>query len=254
MDQRIDQESGRHFLKDSIRMVTDFSKTGQGCGLPPPPVEKPFDPSARRVALPKPGQWKNIKPISVEEAIGRRESRRKFSKAPLTLDELTFLLWSTQGIRRKLASGIALRTVPSAGARHAFETYLGVLNVTGLEPGLYRYLPIEHELLFERAVKNLDAELATAALGQEFADSAAVTFVWTTLPARMEWRYGDASYKVIAVDAGHMGQNLYLACEVIGAGTCAIGAYDQDAMDRLLGVDGKDEFTVYVSPVGKVPA
>ena len=252
MTTRINKELGHYFLKDSIRMVTDFSKTGQSQGLPMPPVQKAFDPAARRVALPKPGRWHGVKPISVEAAIGQRESRRKFSKTALTLDELAFLLWSTQGVRRKLGSGIALRTAPSAGARHAFETYLGILNVKGVEPGLHRYLPFEHVLVFERAVENLGAALAAAALGQDFAGHAAVTFIWTAIPARMEWRYGDASYKVIAVDAGHVGQNLYLACETIGAGTCAIGAYDQEAMDRLLGVGGTDEFTVYVAPVGKV--
>jgi SagB-type dehydrogenase family enzyme len=68
----------------------------------------------------------------------------------------------------------------------------------------------------------------------------------------MEWRYGLAAHKVIAIDAGHVCQNLYLACEAIGAGTCAIAAYDQEAMDDLVGLDGKDEFTIYLAPVGKV--
>jgi SagB-type dehydrogenase family enzyme len=68
----------------------------------------------------------------------------------------------------------------------------------------------------------------------------------------MEWRYGLAAHKVIAIDAGHVCQNLYLSCEAIGAGTCAIAAYDQEAMDRLLRIDGKDEFTIYIAPVGKV--
>ncbi len=68
----------------------------------------------------------------------------------------------------------------------------------------------------------------------------------------MEWRYGLASHKVIALDAGHVCQNLYLACEAIGAGTCAIAAYNQDAMDQLLGVNGRDEFTIYLAPVGKI--
>ena len=77
-------------------------------------------------------------------------------------------------------------------------------------------------------------------------------FVWTALPYRTEWRYATISHKVIAMDAGHMCQNLYLAVEAIQAGTCAIGAYDQDPMDRLIGVDGEEEFVIYVAPVGKV--
>ena len=81
---------------------------------------------------------------------------------------------------------------------------------------------------------------------------AAVNFFWTTIPARMEWRYGLAAHKTIALDAGHVCQNLYLACEAVGAGTCAIAAYDQEAFDAMLGLDGDTEFTIYLAPVGKV--
>ena len=81
----------------------------------------------------------------------------------------------------------------------------------------------------------------------------AVTFIWTALPERTEWRYAEASYKVIALDAGHVCQNLYLACQAVGCGTCAIAAYNQTLLDELLGVDGSDEFAVYLAPVGKLP-
>jgi SagB-type dehydrogenase family enzyme len=81
---------------------------------------------------------------------------------------------------------------------------------------------------------------------------AAAVFAWTALPARTEWRYAEASFKVIALDAGHLCQNLYLACEAIVAGTCAIAAYRRELMDALLGVDGEEEFTVYLAPVGNV--
>ena len=94
--------------------------------------------------------------------------------------------------------------------------------------------------------------LIKAASNQSFAGKSAVTFIWTTIPARMEWRYSRASYKVIALDAGHVCQNLYLACETIGAGTCAIAAYDQEIADSILGIDGVEEFTIYMAPVGKV--
>ena len=94
--------------------------------------------------------------------------------------------------------------------------------------------------------------LAEAALDQKFVADAAAVFIWTALPRRMEWRYGLAAHKVILLDAGHVGQNLYLACEAIQAGTCTLAAYDQDRMDALLGVNGEDEFTIYLAPVGKV--
>jgi SagB-type dehydrogenase family enzyme len=252
MPPRIDQELGRYFLQDTIRTEVDFTQTGQSRRLPAPPIEQPCPEEARRVALPKPGAWRGIAPVTVEAAIGRRESRRGFKATPLTLDELAFLLWATQGVRRQLSPAVALRTVPSAGARHAFETRLAVLSVEGLVPGLYRYLALTHELVAESAVPDLGPTLADAAHGQAFVGQAAVVFVWTARPERMEWRYAEASYKVIAVDAGHVCQNLYLACECIGAGTCAVAAYRQDRMDQLLGVDGKDEFTVYLAPVGKV--
>jgi SagB-type dehydrogenase family enzyme len=127
-----------------------------------------------------------------------------------------------------------------------------VLQVEELERGIYRYLPLEHRLLREGAGENLAERLVEATLGQPFTGRGAVTFVWTAVPYRMEWRYGAASYKVLALDAGHVCQNLYLACEAVGAGTCAVAAYDQGAMDRLLGVDGEEEFTLYIAPVGKV--
>ncbi len=244
-------ETYRSFLKDDIRREVDFSQTDQSRRIPPPPVEKPFDPGSRIVHLPRIQFLQEIGHYDLKTAIADRESYRTFSRTPLTLEELAFLLWTTQGLKLKLNDGYALRTVPSAGCRHPLETYLCVLNVTGLEKGIYRYLPLEHQLLFESEVENLEKRIIRAALGQPWAGDAAVTFIWTAIPYRMEWRYGIASHKVIALDAGHVCQNLYLACEAIGAGTCAIAAYNQQEMDNLLQVDGKEEFTIYLAPVGK---
>jgi len=249
---RIDRELGRYFLKDDVRQDVDFRATAQSRGMPAPPIEKPCRPDAVRVALAAPGAWHGIAPTSVERAIRERVSHRRFRDEPLALEELAFLLWSTQGVRHQVSRSTALRTVPSAGCRHAFETYLAVRSVSGLDHGLYRYLPFGHQLVLERDPAPSSAELTWAALGQGFVGDAAVVFFWTALPARMEWRYAEASYKVMAIDAGHVAQNLYLACECIEAGTCAVAAYRQDACDALLGVDGTEEFTVYLAPVGKV--
>lgn len=245
-------EQHRYFLKDTIRRTIDFSQTDQSRGVPPPPIEKPFAPDAPRIDLPPVGQWRGVPRVAVEDAIRRRRSRRDFSKKPLSMDEIAFLLWATQGVREVLDSGTALRTVPSAGARHALETHLAALDVEGLPAGFYRYLPLEHQLLFEFQEANPGRKLAEAALGQWFVARSAAVFCWTAVPYRMEWRYGLAAHKVILLDAGHVCQNLYLACETIGAGTCAIAAYHQEAMDRLLRVDGQEEFTIYLAPVGKV--
>jgi SagB-type dehydrogenase family enzyme len=244
-------EACRLFLKDTIRQTVDFSQTDQSRRLPPPPLEKPYAPDARRIDLPKIETLHEIGNIDLKTAIAKRESCRTYSDDDLSLEELSFLLWATQGIKLKLDAGHALRTVPSAGCRHSFETYLSVLRITGLEKGIYRYLPLEHQLLFEFGVENLEQKITKASLRQPYPGDAAVTFIWSVIPYRMEWRYGLASHKVIALDAGHVCQNLYLACEAIGAGTCAIAAYDQIAMDNLLKIDGEEEFTIYLAPVGR---
>jgi SagB-type dehydrogenase family enzyme len=243
----------RFFLKDTIRKQIDFRTTDQSRHVPPPPLQKPAPDDAERTDLPAPNDVVNAFPIDLSATISRRRSRRRFSDAALSLRELSFLLWATQGIREQVGPGVALRTVPSAGARHALETYLYVRRVEGVREGIHRYLPLEHQLAAVRSDVNLSEAVTEACFGQAFAGRAAATFFWTAIPYRMEWRYGLAAHKVIALDAGHVCQNLYLCCEAIGAGTCAIGAYDQEAVDALLAVDGRDEFTIYIAPVGKLP-
>jgi SagB-type dehydrogenase family enzyme len=243
----------REFLKDTQRKEYNFSQTDQHKGVPAPPVQKPFDPAARRVSLFSPEDWKGSIPgVDLESAILNRESRRDYAPDPLTLAELSFLLYCTQGIRKRPHPLAVLRTVPSAGARHSFETYLLIGNVEGVDPGLYRYLPLKHELLWLNEVENMEMRASMACFGQQFVGQGAVTFVWTTVPYRMEWRYGPLAHRVILIDVGHVCQNLYLACEAIGAGTCGVAAYDQQEVDELVGVDGEDEFAVYLAPVGKI--
>jgi len=244
----------REFLKDTLRKDYDFSQTDQHRGVPAPPVEKPFDPDARRVPLLSPAEFKSIiKKTELFSAIVGRESRRHYLQKALSPAELSFLLYSTQGVRHVPNPSVSLRTVPSAGARHSFETYILMKNVEGVKPGLYRYLPLEHELVFLGDIQNMDMRISLACFGQHFVGEGAVTFVWTTIPYRMEWRYGPLAHRVILIDVGHVCQNLYLACEAIGTGTCGVAAYDQQEVDALIGVDGEEEFTVYLAPVGKVP-
>ena len=249
---RNDIAAHREFLKDTLRLKIDFRLTGQSRGTEPPPIEKAPHPDQQKIPLPGGAAFKKFAGTDLIEAIAGRRSHRRFRDLPLTLDELAFLLWATQGVRQVLDAGHALRTVPSAGCRHAFESYLLVSRVTGLAPGLYRYLPVEHALVLERQDEGLTAALNEATLHQQFVATAPVSFAWTVLPSRMEWRYDLAAHRVILMDVGHLCQNLYLACAAIGGGTCAIAAYHQELMDRLLGVDGQDEFTVYLAPVGKI--
>lgn len=240
----------------------EFS-TDQGLGLPRPDVVKPPEPGQKRIDL-TPFESLSVGDVSLKKVIQQRRSQRYFSDVPLSEEELSFLLWATQGISQVIEDGGTTyykRTVPSGGNRHPFETYLSIHNVVGLEVGLYRYLPVEHQLVVERLESEIATQVQLAGLDQysivrserfNFVERSAVTFIWTALPYRTEWRYGPAAAKLVAVDAGHLGQNLYLACGAIGAGTVAMGAFDRGAMDQVLGVDGEKEFTIYLAPVGKL--
>jgi SagB-type dehydrogenase family enzyme len=244
----------RNFLKDHLRLEIDFQLTDQSQGVAPPPVQKPPRAEQQSIPLPEVEHWSDFSGTDLLKAINRRRSHRRFKDQSLSLAELGMLLWATQGVKGVIAPGSALRTVPSAGCRHPFESYLLVSNVDHLQPGLYRYLPVEHCLVREQNIdpQQLKSSLLLGTLGQEFTATAPVCFAWTVIPYRSEWRYHTAAHRVILMDVGHLCQNLYLAVEAIGCGTCAIAAYHQDAMDELLGVDGEEEFTIYLAPVGKV--
>ncbi|MCP4672720.1 MAG: SagB/ThcOx family dehydrogenase [Desulfobacula sp.] len=242
----------RYFLKDSIRKKIAFKFTDQNQGVPAPPIEKTYPDDSILINLPGLGDWTHIPRKDITLAIGNRKSHRVYLNHSLSLEELAYLLWCTQGMRKKEFNGHAYRNVPSAGCRHALETYLAVFNVDNLDPGVYRYLPLSHQLVFEFKDDMLSEKMIIASLGQPYPGKSAVTFIWAAIPYRMEWRYGLAAHKVIALDAGHVCQNLYLACEAIDAGTCAIAAYDQEELDELMGLDGDEEFAVYLAPVGKV--
>jgi len=244
-------EQQRAFLKDDLRQQINFYVTDQNRGIDPPPLQRPPHPEQTIVPLPE-VDLEQFHGTDILAAIANRESRRRYLATSLTRQELGLLLWATQGVREELGEGHALRTVPSAGCRHAFESYVLVSAVDGLENGIYRYLPLQHALVCERSVHDFRDELSAATFHQVFICRAPVVFAWTVIPYRMEWRYDLAAHRVIAFDVGHVCQNLYLACESIGAGTCAIAAYDQGLMDNLIGVDGHDEFVLYLAPVGKV--
>jgi SagB-type dehydrogenase family enzyme len=241
----------RDFLKDTIRQTIDFSQTAQSQGRVPPPIEKPVPQDAVRIKLPREDAWRTFGAISLVDAIVNRRSRRGSTKTDLSLLELSFLLWATQGVVKKELPYHALRVVPSAGCRHSFETYVASLHVEKLDKAIYRYVPLSHELIVAATYPDIEDRVIDAVLGQTFAGKSAAVFFWTTIPARMEWRYAEAAHKVIALDAGHVGQNLYLAGEATGCGICAIAAYDQELSDALVAVDGEEEFTIYVASVYK---
>jgi SagB-type dehydrogenase family enzyme len=231
----------------------DFHASDQQKGIAPPPLQKAFERQAATIiALPGVDDVAITQP-NIQTLIRERRSRRRYADEALTLPQVGYLLWATQGVRRVHSQQMwTLRTVPSAGARHPYETYLLVNRVAGLEPGAYRYLPLSHELLFLFSRPSLRDELYTATYGEDFVADAPVCFVWSCIPYRGEWRYHTKAHKSMVLDAGHICQNLYLAAESIGCGTCAIGGYYQEGADRMLGLDGEDEFVVYLAPVGRL--
>ncbi len=258
--------NGRTFLKSNLWRKWGEQATDQRRGMAPPGPQKPYPQDATLIPLVAPEDF-TLGQMPLINAIRQRRSRREFTETPLNLEELSFLLWATQGVDHKATrdfrewlTGVVgkpaseiptlMRTVPSGGACHPFETYLLVNRIHGLEAGVYRYLPLDHRLLFLYGNPELEQK-ASGTLPAMFQRSA-VVFIWTAIAYRSEWRYTIVAPKMIAQESGHVCQNLYLACEAIGAGTCAVGAYDQKLMDELTGVDGEDEFTVYVAPVGKV--
>ena len=244
--------AGRKLLEAGPWDEWHKQETDQRKKVPPPPLQKPYPAAAKLIDL-MAAKDLTVGQMPLIDAINRRKSHRRYTAEALTLEELSFLLWAAQGVQEIAKKGDATRrTVPSGGSRHPFELYLAVNRVNGLEPGLYRYLPLDHKLCFLWADPELSRKVTRACRKQAFVGKGAVVFIWTTLPYRAEWRYSIVAHKMIALDAGHSCQNLYLAGEAIAAGVCAIGAYNQNELDALLEVDGKEEFAVYAGVIGKV--
>jgi SagB-type dehydrogenase family enzyme len=246
----------RELMRSHFDSMGD-ERSDQDAGVPQPPLEKQIPESAAVVPLPRDFSAV-LKKSDVLRCMEERVSRRKYTDAPLTLEEISFIAWSTQGVKKTVPAytktgRATLRTVPSAGARHPFETYLAVSGVTGLEAGIYRYSALNHSLVFHKKVDGLGIRLTEASVGQSFVGHAPAVFIWACKPYLGEWRYMGESHKVMLLDAGHICQNMYLAAEALGLGTVGIGAYSQRLMDGLLGLDGEEEFVVYYAPVGRVP-
>jgi SagB-type dehydrogenase family enzyme len=230
--------------------VPGVSTSAQEEGAPQPPLELPYPPDADLIALPAPDHLA-MPVVGLREAIEKRRSLRRYQETPLSLEELSYLLWLTQGVQRVTGRPATLRTVPSAGARHAFETVLLVNRVTGLEPGLYRFIATRHALMQMEAPADIRERLTRATHEQEHVRLSAVTFAWAAITERMAWRYSERSMRYLFLDAGHVCQNLYLAAESIDCGVCAVGHFLDDELNELLGLDGVDQFVLYLATVGK---
>lgn len=208
-----------------------------------PPLYKEY-PKQPRLSLPPP----QAETLSLDQCLHRRKSVRRFAARPLTISQLSYLLWAVAGIQRSIGD-FHFRPAPSAGALYPIETYIIVNNVEGIPMGLYHYA-IRPHALEELRVGDLGKEIVYAAQGQKMHADAAVVFIWTTIFQRTKFRYHDRGYRYIFLDAGHIAQNLALTAVGLGLGSCQVGAYIDDEVNKLIDVNGKDESVIYMSVVG----
>jgi SagB-type dehydrogenase family enzyme len=168
--------------------------------------------------------------------IAQRRSSRDFSRQSITFPELSQLIWATQGVTSK-ASGFEFRVAPSAGALYPIETYVVANRVEEFSSGIYHYNVKEAKLVLLKE-GYFGSALSQAALGQEMLEEAACVFIWTAIVERSKWKYRERAYRYIYMDAGHVGQNLYLAATALNLGCCTVGAFFDEEVDRLIGIDG----------------
>jgi len=244
----MNEDTGKLFIENT--KYKNMSPSAQQLGVPQPPLETAKASDQEVIGLPDP-DFSSTEPFGLVQAINERKSIRKYTGEALTVEELSFLLWCTQGVKSLVPGHATFRTVPSAGARHALDTYLLINRVSDLPQGLYRYQAIDHHLIPVYSGDGFASRIVQGALGQEMIRSAAVCFIWVAVTERMNWRYSERGFRYLFLDAGHVCQNLYLSAQAIHAGTCAIAAFDDDQMNDIIGVDGADEFVIYMASVGK---
>ncbi len=229
-----------------------------------PPVYK-FYSYAPVFSLPAPSSIKDAEPaLDLWTCVSRRRSVRSFAALPLTLAELSRLLWASAGITTSFVTAHGqdfYRAAPTAGALYPIETYVVVNRVEGLEPGLYHYRVTGVDIL-ERPIAegshsleqlqsgDLRTQIAAAAMDQAMCGKAAVVFLWTAVFARSEWKYRERAYRYVYLDAGHIGAHVSLAAVAQGLGSCPIAAFYDDEVNSLLGLDGNTESVIYMTAVG----
>ncbi|PCJ55475.1 MAG: nitroreductase [Planctomycetota bacterium] len=208
------------------------------------PLYKEYQ-GVQQFALPSPGTKNST---STFEAIVHRRSTRDFTKEVLKPHHLSKILWSSQGITAKI-KGAELRSVGSAGALHPIETYLVINNVGDLPVGLYHYNIRAHalDLLIQ---DDFSIGMVNACMGQEFLGQAAVNFLWTGLFKRNTWRYSQRGYRYTYLECGHVVQNAIIACQAMDVASCEVGAFFDDELNLLLGLDGHEESILSILSCG----
>ena len=183
------------------------------------------------------------------EALATRKTRRTYRTGHMTLGELSQLLWAGDGKSRE-GRGMFFRTAPSAGALYPVELYVMANRVDRLQKGVYRYDAGGNRLAMVGEGDRAE-DAAEAALGQHMLLKAAAVVFMTAVVERSRQKYGQRAYRYIYLDAGHIGQNLCLAAHAMGFGACPIGAFYDDEMNAIIGVDGTDETVIYAVTIGK---
>jgi len=202
-------------------------------------------PDSKKIRLPAP---EPVESVLLDEVLKKRRSVRRFSKKPITKRQLSYLLWASSGVQRR-ERGYEFRTAPSAGALYPIETYIVVNRVEDLARGVYHY-SVKSHLLEELKLGDFGKDVALAALEQRICSESAVVFIWTAIFARSKWKYKQRAYRYIYLDAGHIGQNLALSATSLGLGSCQVGAFYDDEMNKIVNVDGVEESVIYMSVVG----
>ena len=215
------------------------------CSSPSPtttPAPTPTPAPATTLKLPEPRLKSEV---SLEETLFKRRSVREYAKLPLTLEDVSQLLWATQGITTEWGG----RTAPSAGALYPLEVYLVVGNVKNLAPGVYKYKPERHELV-KVGDDDVRGELANAALGQTWVKEGAIDIVIAAVYERTTRKYGDRGVRYVQMEAGHAAQNIYLQAAALNLGMVTVGAFYDDRVKEILGMP-RNEVPLYVIPVGR---
>lgn len=200
-------------------------------------------PLGNRMELPEPASDSDV---PVEQALLQRQSVRDYTDRPLTLTEMSQLLWAAQGITR---SG-GKRTAPSAGALYPLEVYLVVGEIDGLASGVYKYLPGDHELV-RVGEGDRRADLSTAALSQESIEEAPAAIVITAIYERTTIKYGERGIRYVHMEVGSAAQNIYLQAVSLDLGTVFIGAFHDQDVKRVLNLPD-DEEPLCIMPVGRI--
>ncbi len=240
---------GDDFQKYTSYFFSDQSDQSKGIKQPPA-IKEIIGNSINLIPL----ENLSIPEKNCAEVIQQRKSIRDYKGDPISLNDLSWLLYATQSVKKHHLTEkveVTFRNVPSAGARHPFETYLFINHVQDIEKGLYHFNAKNNSIVLISSEPELFEKLSIAAFEQSMIKASAVTFIWTALPYRMKWRYQQRGYRYLYLDAGHVGQNLHLAAETLDCGACMIGAFSDELMNNYLNIDGINEFVIYMATVGK---